>query len=305
MNTCTPDNVVATNPRAFTLVELLVVIGIIALLIAILLPALARAKENANRVKCAAQLAQFYQGSRLWQYDNKGKTFSGSGWRGLLKPYLKKSEIYICPSDPNPFLSGPDSLLIDIRQTDYDMGLEEGLYARVLAGASGSSYVRLGFDDIPVAMGGDGDFNDVILDITQINDSEVEVRLVSKSAGYTYDLIDAATRAVLITDLGGQNIGGTVVRVPGGRGSYAFNAVTSDIYRHNGKVLALDFYKSTARDTGDNWTPIGSNRAPAFARHGRGLNVLWTDGAVVFSSDYRAIEPVTLDLRRRIWIPYP
>lgn len=60
------------RPHAFTLVELLVVIGIIAVLIGVLLPTLATARQSANAVKCAANLRSVGQGLLLYVSENKG-----------------------------------------------------------------------------------------------------------------------------------------------------------------------------------------------------------------------------------------
>jgi prepilin-type N-terminal cleavage/methylation domain-containing protein len=111
--------------RAFTLVELLVVIAIIAILIAILLPVLSKAKENARAVACQSNQRQLAQGFLLFAHDNKGQLpgnwfdranpilsrtcwllgNSGSGsytdapQKGTIFPYVaRKMDLYRCPS---------------------------------------------------------------------------------------------------------------------------------------------------------------------------------------------------------------
>lgn len=113
----------------FTLVELLVVIAIIALLVAILLPALSKAKEQANRVKCASNLKQLGTAFQLYTSDHKGK-FPAPGanarpedwiwWqptrdvnKGPLVKYFGKrfmAGVYVCPSDdPNTHINNANA----------------------------------------------------------------------------------------------------------------------------------------------------------------------------------------------------
>ena len=98
--------------KAFTLVELLVVIAIIALLMAILLPALQRAKEQARTITCRNKLRQYGICMRMYLDDFEGRFPNPWYWLysdggnyeredtpdGPLWPYIKDKDINLCTS---------------------------------------------------------------------------------------------------------------------------------------------------------------------------------------------------------------
>jgi len=272
----------ARRSPGMTLVELLVVVAIIALLVALLLPAVQATREVARRVQCGNNMRQIGIAHHHFRVGSGSRGLSPDGWIKSLKIFAEQSHpTWLCPSDDPTTATAEAEGSLHIRNRGFDEYggshdipfSKSGIRCREWRSVpqAGAGSYGLEFEDHT-----DWDYNDLQIRIEPLPDGDFLATAIAKSAGFTFDLKDAFGN-VVAADFKPPR---TATLPGGGRSSYAINSRSHLMLAGDSdKVLCVEYRGKTVADvvgptSKDFWPQrVGD-------RHFRLANVLHFDGHV-------------------------
>ena len=253
--------------RAFTLVELLVVVAIIALLVSMLAPSLSRVRELARAANCAAQLGQIGKAFHAAE-EYEGRTRQTRYPPHRLWPAIPLNvglprEIFLCSDETEAFA--------DVGRLQFRS--QEGWFANFEAGThcivtEGSGYTDYAFEDL---WNGDFDMDDVHVRIHHGTPERLVIHKIG-TAGYTDNAIFYRGEQ-LIAD-SSHSMGASFL-LSGGLTNYGINAQVARVEVAPRTVVLLDYDMQAANNGEDQSVHLQASR-----RHLGRLNVLLADESV-------------------------
>lgn len=285
-----------SSRRGFTLVELLVVISIIALLMALLMPAVHSARAAARSTQCKNNLHQM--GVAYSTLDSYHDSLAGHGipdsWQAVLVEYLKQQRsVYRCPEGDEEAVGVYDGEAVAyaeilLRGDWRSHACEPSQLVRLGAGTYPSDHYTLNFEH-DLARGAN-DWNDLSLTFDH-NGSNVTVTLdgmgdndsvlTNRSLNVGVRFLGPDGTLYFEADITDRPPVGTVIAEYSsstGGFHYGMNNRAHAMTSESNKVLILDYTKLIASVTGPDALDVWNDRAAP--RHHGQANVLFFDGHV-------------------------
>jgi type II secretory pathway pseudopilin PulG len=321
---------------AFTLVEVLVVISIIAVLIGMILPAVQQVREAAARSSCANNLHQIGVAYHLFVDCNGARTSSFKGdttWMDQLKPFLDNSQqIFVCPNfsfDTGATNSGTMQPAIAPAQVSmpkwsaYVPGMHYGEYGVYNVGEipfaqsgprcrlqqPGNTYGAGSGHIVPMAApnyvlefedGTDWNWTDYVIIVMPQPDGSFQFAVALDNGPHLHGVRDE--NDIALTPVPYAPPPSSSGALAASTASYGVNSKAQNfsLFSDTGKVLAVEYRKAVADVIGPQAADIWQDQSAP--RHAGVLNVLYRDGSVMDMMP-PDVDPTQPQIRSAVWVP--